>query len=135
MPTEDNTQQTPNSNSQVIAAIRSLEDRVANVEQIIEARLNTTRPFEQQMLAQLNELVAGQARIQEQMAAMQGLMAAMREELTALREDFEKFRTETNHNFRLVNQKLEHLNNDFLNIRAEHALLEKRVSRLEEQAA
>lgn len=128
MPNEDNTQQMSNSNSQVIAAIRSLEDRVANVEQIIVARLNDTRPFEQQMLAQLNELVAGQARLQEQ-------MGAMREELTAFREDFEKFRAETNHNFRLVNQKLEHLNNDFLNIRAEHALLEKRVSRLEEQAA
>lgn len=127
MPNEDNTQQMASSNGQVIAAIRSLEDRVANVEQIIVARLNDTRPFDQEVLARLNELIAGQA-------TMQGQMAAMLEELTALRADHERFREETNRNFKLVNQKLEHLNNDFLNVRAEHTLLEKRVSRLEEAA-
>jgi hypothetical protein len=121
MTSKDNTQQMPNSNGQVIAAIRSLEDRVANVEQIIVARLNTTRPLDQEVLSRLDNLVAGQTAMQEQMAA--------------LRADFEAFREETNHNFRLVNQKLGHLNNDFLHIRAENTLLENRVSNLEEQAA
>ncbi len=134
--TDDDT--TNNSNghqiAQLIAAIRSLEDRftaveisvtevktrLASVEEVIVARLSNTRPLDQEVLARLNELAAGQA--------------AMHEELAAMRADYERFREETNRNFKLVNQKLEHLNNDFLNIRAEHTLLEKRVSRLEEAA-
>jgi len=119
MPNEDNTQQMSNSNSQVIAAIRALEDRVANVEGIIVARLNDTRPFEQQVLARLNELIAGQS--------------AMRDELTALREDFESFRRETNDNFRLVNNKLDVMNQDVLTVRAQQRDLEKRVTRLEQE--
>ncbi len=166
MPNEDHTQQPTNSTSQqiaqLVAVVRSLEDRVigiesrlANVEEIIVARLNTTRPLDQEVLARLNDLTAGQAIMQEQMVTMQKQMiamqdqmvamqdrmvamqeqiVAMRADLTALRLDHERFREETNRNFKLVNQKLEHLNNDFLSIRAEHTLLEERVSRLEEAA-
>jgi len=119
MPNEDNTQQMSSSNSQMIAAIRALEDRVASVEGIVVARLNDTRPFEQQVLARLNELIAGQS--------------AMRDELTALREDFESFRRETNDNFRLVNNKLDVLNQDVLTVRAQQRDLEKRVTRLEQE--
>ena len=156
MPNEDNTQQMSNSTSQqiaqLIAAVRSLEDRfetrLANVEEIIVARLGSTRPFDHEVLARLNELAAGQAAMQQQMATMQGQMAAMQEQMAAmqqqmaamqeqiaaLREDHERFREETNHNFKLVNQMLEHLTGDFLRVRAEHTLLEERVSRLEEAA-
>jgi chromosome segregation ATPase len=146
MPNKDDTQQTTNSSgqqiAQLVAAIRSLEDRViglepriANVEEIIVARLNTTRPFEQEILARLSELVTIVGVVREEQVTMREEQAAMHREITALREDFDRFRAETNHNFKLINQKLEHLNNDFLNIRAEHTLLEKRVSRLEERAA
>lgn len=103
------------------ARVDSLDTRLTSVEQIILARLNDTRSFEQQMMARLNEM---SDKINELSAG-----------LAAMREDLEKFRAETNQNFRLVSQKLEHLNNDFLHIRAEHTLLEKRVSRLEERAA
>lgn len=125
MPNEDNTQQMSNSNSQVIAVIRSLEDRISNVEAIILSRLNDIRPFEQQMLAQLNELVAGQA-------AMRAEQAAMREEQAAMRMDYERFREETDENFRRLIQRQNLLNNDNLGIRAEYNYLEKRISRLEE---
>jgi argininosuccinate lyase len=143
MRSEDNTQQMSSSTSQqiaqLVAAVRSLEDRfetrLANVEEIIVARLGATRPFDHEVLARLNELAAGQAAMQEQMAAMQEQMAAMRSELTALRIDHERFREETNRNFKLVNQMLDHLTGDLLRFRAGHTLLEERVSRLEEQAA
>jgi hypothetical protein len=135
MPNEDNTQQMSNSASQqiaqLIAAVRSLEDRfetrLANVEEIIVARLGATRPFDHEVLARLNELAAGQAAMQEQ-------MAAMRSELTALRIDHERFREETNHNFKVLNRMLEHLTADALRARAERTLLEDRVARLEEAA-
>ncbi|MCI0524820.1 MAG: hypothetical protein L0Y75_06110 [Acidobacteria bacterium] len=141
--TDDDT--TNNSNghqiAQLIATIRSLEDRftaveisvtevktrLASVEEVIVARLSNTRPFDQEVLARLNELVTIVTAIREE-------QVAMREELTALRIDHERFREETNHNFKLVNQMLAHLNNDFLRVRAEHTLLEERVSRLEEAA-
>ena len=93
MPNEENTQQmnqangnsNNGSNESVLAAIRALDARVTNPEEIIVARLNDTRPFEHKMMARLDELAAGQA---------------------AMREDLHQFRQETNQNFRLVNQKL-----------------------------
>ncbi len=126
MPNEDNTQQTPNSNSQVIAAIRSLEDRVANVGQIIVARLNDTRPFEQQMLARFNELIALTTAVREE-------QTSMRTELVALRSDFDGFRQETNNNFKHVHHKLDVMNNDLLTVRAHQKDQEQRVTRLEQE--
>jgi len=133
MANEDNTQHLPNSNSQVIAAIRALEDRIINVEGIIVARLNDTRPLEQQMLARIDELSApvneiriGQAATLEKIVTIQG-------EVTAFRGDFEGFRRETNDNFRLVNDKLDVLNDDVLTVRARQRDLEKRVTRLEQE--
>jgi len=111
MPNEDNTQQMSNSNSQVIAAIRSLEDRVANVEQIIVARLNTTRPLDQQILTRLDELVTTMA---------------------AMRVDYERFREETDENFRKIIERQDILNNDNLDLRLEYRRQSKRISRLEE---
>ncbi len=125
MPNEDNTQQMSNSNSQVIAAIRSLEDRVANVEQIIVARLNTTRPLDQELLARLDELVTGQTVIREE-------QAAMRAEQAAMRADYERFREETDENFRKIIERQDILNNDNLDLRLEHRRQSKRISRLEE---
>jgi len=118
MANEDNTQHLPNSNSQVIAAIRALEDRVVNLEGVIVARLNDTRPLEREILSRLNDLTAGQSTMQEQMAKMQ--------------EQFDGFRRETNDNFRLVNDKLDVLNDDVLTVRARQRGLEKRVTRLEQ---
>ncbi|HKE02480.1 MAG TPA: hypothetical protein VKE91_00370 [Blastocatellia bacterium] len=133
MANEDNTQHLHNSNSQVIAAIRALEDRIINVEGIIVARLNDTRPLEQQMLVRIDELSApvneiriGQAATLEKIATIQG-------EVTAFRGDFEGFRRETNDNFRLVNDKLDVLNDDVLTVRARQRDLEKRVTRLEQE--
>ncbi|MCG3162361.1 MAG: hypothetical protein JMDDDDMK_03611 [Acidobacteria bacterium] len=132
MPNEDNTQQMSNSNSQVIAAIRSLEDRVANVEQIIVARLNTTRPLDQELLARLDELVTGQTVIREEQAAMRAEQAAMRAEQAAMRADYERFREETDENFRKIIERQDILNNDNLDLRLEHRRQSKRISRLEE---
>src|SRR5262249_23290373 len=100
MQNEDNARHLSNSNSQVIAAIRALEDRIINVEGIINAWLNDTRPFDGEILARLNELNAGQSTMQEQMGFFQ--------------EQFESFRRETNDNFRLVNNKLDVMNDDVL---------------------
>ncbi len=143
MPNEDNTQQMSNSNSQVIAAIRSLEDRfetrftgvearLASVEEIIVARLNTTRPLDQEVLARLNELAAGQAAMREEITAIREEQAAMREEQAAMRADYERFREETDENFRRMIERQDILNNDNLDIRLEHRNLGKRISRLEE---
>ena len=104
MPNEDNTQNLSNSNSQVIAAIRALEDRIINVEGIIVARLNDTRPHEHEILARLKEVIAGQSTMQEQMGA----------------------------HFRLINDKLDVMNDDVLTVRARQRDLEKRVKRLEQ---
>jgi len=140
MANEDNTQHLPNSNSQVIAAIRALEDRIINVEGIIVARLNDTRPLEQQMLARIDELAAsvnelriGQNATLEKIATMLEKIATIQGEVTAFRGDFEGFRRETNDNFRLVNDKLDVLNDDVLTVRARQRDLEKRVTRLEQE--
>ena len=142
MANEDNTRQIPSVNGsggsdkeQVLNAIRGLDVRLTTVEEIILARLNDTRPFEHKMMARLDELALSLAAMREEQAAMREEQAAMREEQAAMREDVNQFRQETNQNFRLINQKQGHLNNDFLEIRAEHTLLEKRVSSLEERAA
>ena len=66
MPNEDNTQHLSNSNTQVIAAIRALEDRVMNVEGVIVARLNDTRPLEREILERLDMLTAGQSTMLKQ---------------------------------------------------------------------
>ncbi len=139
MPNEENTRQMNSGDGQqigeLITLVRSLatrftglESRLTSVEEIIVARFNDTRPLEHRMMARLDELVVS-------FAAMREEQAAMREEQAAMREDLNKFRQETNHNFRIVSQKLAHLNDDFLEIRAEHTLLEKRVLSLEERAA
>src|SRR5262249_20406480 len=113
MPNEDNAQHLSNSNSQVIAAIRALEDRVLNLEGIIVARLNDTRPLEREILERLDILTAGQS---------------------TMLERFESLRRETNDNFRLVNDKLDVLNDDVLTVRASRQRgLEKRVTRLEQE--
>jgi len=112
MSNEDNTQHLSNSNSQVIAAIRALEDRVVNLEGVIVTRLNDTRPLEREILERLDKLTAGQSTMQEQ---------------------FESFRRETNDNFQLINNKLDVLNDDVLTVRAKQRDLEKRVTRLEQE--
>jgi len=117
MQNEDNAQHLSNSNTQVIAAIRALEDRIINVEGIINARLNFTCPLDGEILARLNELNAGQSTMQEQMGFLQ--------------EQFESFRRETNDNFRLVNNKLDVMNDDVLTVRAKQRDLEKRVTLLD----
>jgi len=125
MPIGDNTQHLSSSDSQVIAAIRALKDRVIIVEGIIVARLNDTRPLEREILARLNELNAGQSTIQEQMGSLQ-------EKMSFLQEQFESFRRETNDNFQLINSKLDVLNDDVLTVRAKQRGLEKRVTGLEQ---
>ena len=82
MQNEDNARHLSNSNSQVIAAIRALEDRVIYVEGIINARLNYTCPLDGEILARLNELNAGQLTIQERIGSLQ-------EQVGSLQEQFE----------------------------------------------
>src|SRR5262245_61159400 len=124
MQNEDNAQHLSNSNTKVIAAIRALEDRIINVEGIINARLNDTRPLDGEILARLNELNAGQFTIQERIGSLQ-------ERVGSLQEQFDNFRRETNDNFRLVNNKLDVMNDDVLTVRAKQRDLEKRVTLLE----
>lgn len=125
MPIEDNTQHTSSSNSQVIAAIRALEDRIVNVEGVIVARLNDIRPFDHEIMARLDDLFTGQSMMQEKIGAMEN-------RLGVLQEQFDGFRRETNDNFRLINEKLYVLNDDVLTVRAGHRELKKRVTRLEQ---
>ncbi len=124
MPSEDNPQNLSSSNNQVIAAIRALEDRVVNLEGIVVARLNDTRPLEREILTRLDELTVGQTTMQEGIATLQEQMVT--------REDIESFRHETNDNFRLINDKLDVMNDDVLTVRAKQRDLEKRVKRLEQ---
>ncbi len=138
MANDDDTRQlnqTNGSNGEVLAAIRDLNGRLTAVEEIILARLNDTRPFEQQMMARINELATTQVIILEAITAMREEQATMREEQAAMRTDFGEFRQETNQNFRVVAKKMAILNEDFLSYRAEQALLEKRVDVLEARAA
>lgn len=118
MPNEENVQQPTNGEGQqlgqILAAIQALGKKLDSVEEIILARLNDTRPFEHQIMARLNQ---------------------MDEKIDQLRADFNQFREETNENFRLLNEKLEVLGSDVIDVRAKQRLLEKRVARLEEQAA
>jgi hypothetical protein len=115
MPNEEDTRQmnqaNGNSNNgqneEVLAAIRALNARLTSVEEIILARLNDTRPFEQQLMAQLTEMD----------------------------DKINKFREETNDHFRKMRKRQELLNEDHMEIRAEHSLLEKRVEHLEDRAA
>jgi hypothetical protein len=132
MPNEDNTQHLSNSNSQVIAAIRALEDRIINVEGIIVARLNDTRPLEQQILTRIDELAASVNELRIGQNAMLEKIATIQEDQAAMRTDYDRFRQETDQNFRMMIKRQNLLNNDNLGIRAEHTLLEERVSRLEE---
>ena len=142
MPNEDNTQNLSNSNSQVIAAIRALEDRAMNVEGVIVARLNDTRPLERQMLARIDELAAsvielrtGQNELRTGQNEALEKIATIQEEQAAMRADYDRFRQETDQNFRMMIKRQDLLNNDNLGIRAEHTLLEERLSRLEEARA
>ena len=135
MANEDNTQQgiqdhgATNGNSDKILAIlqelaanqQELAARMTNVEEIIQVRLNTTRPFDAQVVARFDQL--------------DDKVDKLSDELAKVQEDVTSFRAETNQNFRMVNQKLGHLNNDFLAVRAEHSLLEQRVAILEDRAA
>jgi hypothetical protein len=50
-----------------------------------------------------------------------------------MQEHFESFRRETNDNFRLVNDKLDVMNDDVLTVRAKQRDLEKCVKRLEQE--
>ena len=110
------------ANQQELAANQQeLAARMTNVEEIIQARLNTTRPFDAQVVARFDQL--------------DDKVDKLSDELAKVQEDVTSFRAETNHNFRMVNQKLGHLNNDFLAVRAEHSLLEQRVALLEDRAA
>ncbi|MGH9799007.1 MAG: hypothetical protein ACRD82_01450 [Blastocatellia bacterium] len=145
MANEDNTRQINVDGqvlNEVLSTVRELstrytsqEERISAIEQIILNRLNDTRPFDHQVMDRINELTVGQNAMREDLGALREDLVALREDLGALREDFNEFRQETNHNFRLVNQKLGHLNDDFLEIRAEHTLLEKRVDKIEERIA
>ena len=128
MANEDNTRQLNHGNSEVLSAIRDLNGRLTTVEEIILARLNDTRPFEHQIMVRINELAASQTTILE-------VIAGIREEQTAMRADLSDFRQETNQNFKVSNKKMALLSEEFLNFRAEQALLEKRVEVLEERAA
>ena len=100
--------------NELVLAVRELstrytnqEERLNSVEQIILARLNDTRPFEHQMMARLNEMD----------------------------DKINKFREETNGNFRKMRKVQELLNEDHIHIRAEHSFLETRVEHLEDRAA
>lgn len=120
----DNTQQdgpTNGNSGQILALLQELAARMTNVEEIIQARLNTTRPFNEQVVARFDQL--------------DDKVDKLNDELAKVQEEVVSFRAETNQNFRMVNQKLGHLNNDFLAIRAEHSLLEQRVTNLEGRAA
>ncbi len=145
MANEDNTRQM-NADSQVLSEVLSTvrelstrytnqEERIGTIEQIILNRLNDTRPFDHQVMARINELVAGQNAMREDLGTLREDLGTLREDLGTLRGDFNEFRQETNHNFRLVNQMLGHLSHDFLRIRSEYTLLEKRVESVEARAA
>jgi hypothetical protein len=101
MPNEDNTRHLSNSNSQVIAAIRALEDRIINVEGIIVARLNDTRPLERQILARIDELADSVNELRIGQNAMLEKIATIQEDQAAMRTDYDRFRQETDQNFRM----------------------------------
>src|SRR5262249_46712294 len=121
MSNEDNTQHLSNSNSQVIAAIRALEDRVVNVEGVIVARLNDTRPLERQILARIDKLATS---VDELAATVNELrigqnatlekIATIQEDQATMRADYDRFRQETDQNFRMMIKRQNLLNNDNL---------------------
>lgn len=142
MPNEDTNQHLSSSNSQVITAIRALEDRIINIEGMIVARLNDTRPFEHQILtrvdalsASVDDLASSVIELQIDQKTTLEKIAMLQEVQAAMRADYDRFRKETDQNFRMMIKRQDLLNNDNLGIRAEHTLLEERLSRLEETRA
>jgi uncharacterized protein (DUF3084 family) len=94
MTNDDKAQQPTNSDNLVLAAIQSLESRMVGMEEIIVARLNSTRPLDQQLLAKVNEMVDRQNSMHQELIATREEQAAMRQELTATREEQAAMRQE-----------------------------------------
>lgn len=98
---EETTQQLPNDILKLILA------RLDTLEEKIDRRIQETRPIWERALAEI---------------------AGLR---TEMREGFEKVRSELNHGLRRVDIKVDILNHDILEVRADLRYLDERVTRLE----
>ncbi|HJU55971.1 MAG TPA: hypothetical protein VJ715_15405 [Pyrinomonadaceae bacterium] len=98
---EETTQQLPNDILKLILA------RLDTLEEKVDRRLQETRPIWERALAEI---------------------AALR---TEMREGFEKVHGELNHGLRRVDLKIDILNHDILEVRADLRYLDERVTKLE----
>ena len=133
--------------TQLAVDVRALTARMTSLEEKVEARLYDTRPIWERVLAELTGLREGQSRMQEGLAGLsqeqagfKGELAGFKAELArlgaeqgGLREELRNFRTETDHNLKLINRQLGILSKDFLRIRADQDDLDERVTQLEGQ--
>jgi len=112
---EETTQQLPNDILRLILArldsidsnIQSLDTRQTALEEKVDRRLQETRPIWERALAEIAEL------------------------RTEMREGFEKVRGELNHGLRRVDLKIDILNHDILEVRADLRYMDERVTKLE----
>jgi chromosome segregation ATPase len=87
--------------------VHSLDARLTVVEEKVDRRLQETRPIWERALAEIAEL------------------------RTEMREGFEKVRSELSHGLRRVNHKIDILNHDILEVRADLRYMDERVTKLE----
>jgi chromosome segregation ATPase len=85
----------------------SMDARLTTVEEKVDRRLQETRPIWERALAEIAEL------------------------RTEMREGFEKVHGELSHGLRRVNLKIDILNHDILEVRADLRYMDERVTKLE----
>ena len=119
---EDPTQKLPAPQNgaleQILAAVRSLESRLQNLESKVEERLYDTRPIWERVEADSAQLKEGQQRLEQGQQRLD--------------ERIEALRDETRTGFRNLKRQFGVLYETFIEVRADYKDLDKRLYRFEE---
>ena len=76
-----------------------MNQRLTRLEEKVEARLYDTRPLWERIISEVDSLRAGQEELNSK-------FESLREEQVAIRQELAGFRSETNHNLRLLSNKV-----------------------------
>lgn len=130
---EDITQPLPNDTLRLILArldsidgrldgidtrLDGLDTRLTSLEEKVDRRLQETRPIWEQVLVRLDAVEAG-----------------LSETRSEMRQGFDKLRIDMEDSLRKVERKIEILNDNFLDIRADQRNMDRRLVKLESEPA
>lgn len=101
--------------------LRDVKTRLGTLENTVSERLFDTRPIWERALAEI--------------AGTRSELAETRSDVSAIRLEVSQVRSEMNDGFRKLNAKMDVLNQDVLEVRAENRLLGKRVDKLESNSS